>query len=45
MRTVGVALMASTFLLSLLAALATVAIIVPAEWWGGLMTWPRRARP
>jgi hypothetical protein len=36
-RSIGVALMAMTVLLGLLAALATVAIIVPAGWWGGLM--------
>ncbi len=36
-RTLGLALMTTTFGLSLLAALATVGIVVPADWWGGLM--------
>jgi hypothetical protein len=36
--TIGLVLMGATFALSLLAALATVAIIVPVDWWGGLMT-------
>jgi hypothetical protein len=36
-RTIGVAVMALTFVLSLLAALATVGIVVPGDWWAGLM--------
>ncbi len=36
-RSIGVAVMALTFVLSLLAALATVGIIVPSDWWAGLM--------
>lgn len=36
-RTIGLALMAATFVLSLLAALATVGLLVPADLWAGLM--------
>ena len=36
-RTIGLATMLLTFALSLLAALATVAIVVPADWWAPLM--------
>ena len=36
-RNIGMAVMALTFLLGLLAALSTVAILVPADWWGALM--------
>ena len=34
---IGLALMAITFGLSLLAALATVGIVIPVAWWAGLM--------
>jgi len=34
---IGMILMSVTFALSLLAALATVGIIVPSAWWAGLM--------
>ena len=33
----GLAVMAVTFALSLLAALSTVGLIVPTDWWAGLM--------
>ena len=36
-RQVGIVLMVLTFALSLLAALATVGVIVPTDWWAGLM--------
>ncbi|MEX1334202.1 MAG: hypothetical protein AB1Z66_02765 [Candidatus Limnocylindrales bacterium] len=36
-RGVGIAAMAATFVLSLLAALATVGLLVPTDWWAGLM--------
>jgi hypothetical protein len=36
-RTIGLVAMAATFVLSLLAALATVGIIIPTGWWAGLM--------
>jgi hypothetical protein len=36
-RRLGMVVMALTFALSLLAALATVAVLVPAGWWAGLM--------
>jgi hypothetical protein len=36
-RRLGTVVMALTFALSLLAALATVAVLVPAGWWAGLM--------
>ena len=36
-RTIGLVAMAVTFALSLLAALATVGIVVPTDWWAGLM--------
>lgn len=36
-RAVGLATMALTFGLSLLAALATVGVVVPSDWWAGLM--------
>ena len=36
-RTIGLVVMAATFVLSLLAALATVGLIIPTEWWAGLM--------
>lgn len=36
-RTVGLVVMVATFVASLLAALATVGIIVPVEWWAPLM--------
>ena len=36
-RTIGLVVMAATFVLSLLAALATVELIIPTEWWAGLM--------
>jgi hypothetical protein len=36
-RRLGVVVMALTFALSALAALATVAIVVPVDWWAGLM--------
>lgn len=36
-RTIGLVAMGVTFALSLLAALATVGLVVPADWWGALM--------
>ncbi len=36
-RLVGLAVMVTTFASSALAALATVGIIVPSDWWAGLM--------
>ena len=36
-RTIGLVAMGATFVLSLLAALATVGIIIPTDWWAGLM--------
>jgi hypothetical protein len=36
-RTAGIALMVIVFALSLLAALATVGLLVPAGWWGPLV--------
>jgi hypothetical protein len=36
-RRVGIALMAVVFVGFLLAALATVGILVPVDWWGGLV--------
>ena len=36
-RTIGLAVMVVTFALSVLAALATAGIIIPAEWWAQLM--------
>jgi hypothetical protein len=36
-RGIGLAVMAVTFGLSLLAAFSTVGIIVPVDWWAGLM--------
>ena len=36
-RLAGLAVMVTTFALSALAALATVGIIVPSDWWAGLM--------
>ncbi len=36
-RTIGLALMAVVFVLSLLAALSTVGLLVPTDWWAGLM--------
>ena len=36
-RTIGLVAMAVTFALSLLAALATVGMVVPTDWWAGLM--------
>ena len=36
-RTVGIVLMVVVFGLSVLAALATVGLLVPTDWWAGLM--------
>ena len=36
-RTVGTVLMAAVFILSVLAALATVGLLVPASWWAPLV--------
>jgi hypothetical protein len=36
-RTIGLAAIGVTFALSLLAALATVGLLVPTDWWGALM--------
>ena len=36
-RAAGMALTAITIVTSLLAALATVGILVPADWWSGLV--------
>lgn len=36
-RVIGIVVMAATFVLSLLAALSTVGVLVPIEWWAGLM--------
>jgi hypothetical protein len=36
-RTVGLAVMVVTFVLSLLAALAIVGLLIPIDWWAGLM--------
>lgn len=36
-RIVGVGVMAAVFIASVLAALATVALLVPTEWWAGLV--------
>lgn len=36
-RQIGLAVMAVAFSLSLLAALSTVGLIIPTEWWAGLM--------
>ncbi len=36
-RRIGMVVMVATFVLGLLAALATVAILVPTDWWAGLM--------
>ena len=36
-RTLGLVVMVLTFVTSLLAALATVGLIVPVDWWAGLM--------
>ena len=34
---IGVVLMGLTFVLSLLAALSTVGLVIPTDWWAGLM--------
>jgi len=34
---IGLVIMAVTFVLSLLAALSTVGILIPTDWWAGLM--------
>lgn len=36
-RQIGLAVMVVTFVLALLAALATVGLVVPTDWWAGLM--------
>lgn len=36
-RPIGLAVMVVTFVVSLLAALSTVGLIIPADWWAGLM--------
>jgi hypothetical protein len=36
-RQVGLVVMVATFALGLLAALATVGLVVPTDWWAGLM--------
>lgn len=36
-RVMGIALMSLVFALTTLAALASVSLVVPAEWWSGLM--------
>ena len=36
-RTIGLVVMAATFALSLLAALSTIGLLVPTDWWAGLM--------
>lgn len=36
-RIVGMVVMVATFALSLLAALSTVGLLVPTDWWAGLM--------
>ncbi len=36
-RIIGLAVMTGTFVLALLAALATVDLLIPTDWWAGLM--------
>jgi len=36
-KRIGIAIMAVTFALSTLAALSTVGLLIPIEWWAGLM--------
>lgn len=36
-RQIGIVIMAVTFALSVLAALSTVGVLVPIDWWAGLM--------
>jgi len=36
-RTIGLVVMGATFAFSLLAALVTIGVVIPTDWWAGLM--------